>query len=154
MCEPPLLFSRPADATPDIPDASVDLVVTSPPFLDVVDYAGDNWLRNWFAGLDGAPISTSRLAKPADWQAMARRTLQELARVTRSGGHVAFEVGEVRGGKLALERLVWGAAENLPFQRLFVMVNQQEFTKTANCWGVGNNAKGTNTNRIVMLKRD
>lgn len=154
LCEPPLLFSRPAEATPDIPDASVDLVVTSPPFLDVVDYAGDNWLRNWFAGLDGAPISTSRLAKPADWQAMARRTLQELARVTRSGGHVAFEVGEVRGGKLALERLVWGAAENLPFQRLFVMVNQQEFTKTANCWGVGNNAKGTNTNRIVMLKRD
>jgi hypothetical protein len=34
------------------------------------------------------------------------------------------------------------------------MVNQQEFTKTANCWGVGNNAKGTNTNRIVVLRRE
>jgi hypothetical protein len=33
------------------------------------------------------------------------------------------------------------------------MVNQQEFTKTANCWGVANNAKGTNTNRIVVLQR-
>ena len=32
-------------ATPAIADASVDLVVTSPPFLDIVDYAEDNWLR-------------------------------------------------------------------------------------------------------------
>jgi hypothetical protein len=48
---------------------------------------------------------------------------------------------------------VWEAAEGLLFDRLFVMVNQQEFTKTANCWGIGNNAKGTNTNRIVVLRR-
>jgi hypothetical protein len=34
-----------------------------------------------------------------------------------------------------------------------VMVNQQEFTKTANCWGVLNNNRGTNTNRIVVLRR-
>jgi hypothetical protein len=33
------------------------------------------------------------------------------------------------------------------------LLSQQEFTKTANCWGVGNNAKGTNTNRIVVLRR-
>jgi hypothetical protein len=49
--------------------------------------------------------------------------------------------------------LVWEAAEGLPFERLFVMVNQQAFTKTANCWGIHNNAKGTNTNRIVVLRR-
>jgi hypothetical protein len=52
-----------------------------------------------------------------------------------------------------LERAVWRAAEGLPFDRLAVIVNQQEFTKTANCWGVDNNAKGTNTNRIVLLRR-
>jgi hypothetical protein len=32
-----------------------------------------------------------------------------------------------------------------------IMINQQEFTKTANIWGVSNNKKGTNTNRIVMF---
>ena len=73
---------------------------------------------------------------------MVRDTLNELARIVQPGGHVAFEVGEVRNGKVLLERLVWDAAEGLPFDRLFVMVNQQEFTKTANCWGVRNNAKG------------
>ena len=36
---------------------------------------------------------------------------------------------------------------------LLVMINDQEFTKTANCWGVDNNAKGTNTNRIVLFRK-
>jgi hypothetical protein len=84
---------------------------------------------------------------------MVRKTLLELARVVRPGGHVAFEVGEIRNGRVLLERLVWQAAEGLPFDRLCVMVNQQEFTKTANCWGVLNNNRGTNTNRIVVLRR-
>ena len=127
--------------------------MTSPPFLDIVRYAGDNWLRSWFAGLDPAGIAIAHHRSPAAWQGMIRDTLAELARVVRPGGHVAFEVGEVRGGKILLERLVWEAAAGLPFDRLFVMVNQQAFTKTANCWGVANGAKGTNTNRIVLLRR-
>jgi hypothetical protein len=34
-----------------------------------------------------------------------------------------------------------------------VVINAQQFTKTANCWGVENNAKGTNTNRIVVFRK-
>ena len=47
--------------------ATVDLVVTSPPFLDVVDYRGDNWLRNWFAGIDAESIRLSQHRAPEDW---------------------------------------------------------------------------------------
>jgi hypothetical protein len=89
----------------------------------------------------------------AAWSEMVRGVLTEQARIVRPGGHIAFEVGEVRGGKVLLERLVWSAAEGLPFHKLGVMINQQEFTKTANCWGVSNNRGGTNTNRIVILRR-
>jgi len=149
-----LLVTAPAHTTPALKDASIQLVVTSPPFLDIVQYAEDNWLRNWFAGIDAASVKIAHHRTEAAWQTMVWETLTELARVVRPGGHVAFEVGEVRGGKVLLERLVWEAAKNLPFERLFVMVNQQEFTKTANCWGVCNNAKGTNTNRVVVLKRE
>ena len=149
----PLLSIANAWNTPTIPDASVSLVVTSPPFLDIVQYAEDNWLRCWFAGIDTARVTIAHHRTEAAWQGMVRATLSELARVVRPGGHVAFEVGEVRGGRVLLERLVWAATDGLPFERLFVMVNQQEFTKTANCWGVRNNARGTNTNRIVVLRR-
>ena len=34
-----------------IENGEVDLLITSPPFMNVVDYAKDNWLRCWFAGL-------------------------------------------------------------------------------------------------------
>ncbi len=150
---PALLTTGAAQSTPAIATGSVQLVVTSPPFLNIVQYADDNWLRSWFAGIDTGTVAIAQHRTEAGWQGMVRDVLTELARVVRPGGHVAFEVGEVRNGKVLLERLVWDAAEGLPFDRLFVMVNQQEFTKTANCWGVRNNSKGTNTNRIVVLRR-
>jgi hypothetical protein len=148
-----ILTTSTSQSTPDICDESVTLVVTSPPFLDIVQYAEDNWLRSWFAGIDATSVAIAHHRTETAWQNMVRATLSELARVVHPSGHVAFEVGEVRNGKVLLERLVWEAAEGLPFERLFVMVNQQEFTKTANCWGVQNNSNGTNTNRIVVLRR-
>lgn len=134
-------------------NGSVDLVVTSPPFLDIVQYAADNWLRCWFAGIDANQVDIAMHKKPEDWTSFTRRVLADLARVTRSGGHVAYEVGEVRNGTIELDHLVLEAANGLPFDPVGVLVNVQEFTKTANCWGVSNNSKGTNTNRVVILSR-
>lgn len=148
-----LLLTGAAWVTPALADGSVDLLVTSPPFLDIVDYEGDNWLRCWFAGIDPAAVTIARHRSIADWERFVRDCFTEFARIVRSGGFIGFEVGEVRGGKVLLERNVVAAIEGLPFEVLGVMVNQQSFTKTANCWGVGNNAKGTNTNRIVMIRR-
>ena len=37
---------------------------------------------------------------------------------------------------------------------IIIMINDQEFTKTANAWGVENSKKGTNTNRIVLFRND
>jgi hypothetical protein len=148
-----LFVTGPADCTPELRDCSVDLVVTSPPFLDIVDYEGDNWLRCWFAGIDPRTVKIDRHRDVADWEAFVRRVFIELARIARPGGWVAFEVGEVRGGKILLERHVIDAIAGLPFAVAGVMVNQQSFTKTANCWGVGNNSAGTNSNRIVLAQR-
>jgi hypothetical protein len=150
---PAILLTGPAERTPGLADASVDLIVTSPPFLDVVDYEGDNWLRCWFAGIDPADVLIDKHRDVAAWEGFVRRGFQEFARVVRPGGFVAFEVGEVRGGRVLLERHVAAAIEGLPFDLLGVMVNQQTFTKTANCWGVNNNRSGTNSNRIVMAVR-
>ena len=40
------------------------------------------------------------------------------------------------------------------FQCKGILVNKQKFTKTANIWGIHNNAKGTNTNRVVMFLKE
>jgi hypothetical protein len=36
---------------------------------------------------------------------------------------------------------------------VLVLINAQQFTKTANVWGVSNNRLGTNTNRIVVFTK-
>lgn len=147
------ILTGPAERTPDIADASIDLIVTSPPFLDVVDYPTDNWLRCWFAGIEPATVPITLHRSLADWERFIGSCFREFARIVRPGGKVAFEVGEVRGGTLALEHTVLSAAAGLPLQPLAVMINRQVFTKTAQCWGVDNNAKGTNSNRIVVFER-
>ena len=139
--------------TPAIPDRAVSLTITSPPFLDIVNYEADNWLRCWFLGVDPRTVQIAKHRSVEGWQAFVASTLKELARITRPGGHIAFEVGEVRNGTVRLEENVIAAAEGLPLTTLGVMINQQDFTKTSNCWGVSNNTSGTNSNRIVILQR-
>jgi hypothetical protein len=150
---PAILLTGPSHQTSTIRRGEVDLVVTSPPFLNIVDYEGDNWLRCWFAGIDAKSVRIDRHKDLPAWELFVRDTFAELGRIVRKGGIVAFEVGEVRGGKVLLERNVVNAIRDLPFKVLGVMVNQQDFTKTSNCWGVSNNAGGTNTNRIVLSER-
>ena len=77
----------------------------------------------------------------------------ELARVLRPGGFVAFEVGEIRAGTLRLEEHVIPCSIDAGLEPRLVLINAQQFTKTAACWGVDNNAKGTNSNRIVLLQK-
>jgi hypothetical protein len=147
------LLTGSAAETPAIPASSVDLVVTSPPFLDVVDYAGDNWLRCWFCGIDPSGVTLTMHRKVEDWREAMSAVLLELARVLRPGGHVAFEVGEVRGGRVRLEEHVIPCGAGAGLDPRLVLINAQRFTKTAACWGVDNNAKGTNTNRVVLFRK-
>jgi hypothetical protein len=147
-----LLTGSSAD-TPELNRGTVDLVVTSPPFLDIVNYAADNWLRCWFCGIDPASVSMTHSRRLDDWREAMAGVFAELFRVARGGGHVAFEVGEVRGGRVRLEETVIPTAMAAGFEPVLVLINAQSFTKTANVWGVTNNLKGTNTNRVVVLRR-
>lgn len=147
------LLTASCESVPQIADASVALVVTSPPFLDVVNYAQDNWLRCWFCGIDSDQVPISMLRKLEDWRAFMSRVFTELHRVLVPGGHVAFEVGEVRHGKIKLEEEAIPCGIAAGFTPLLVLINDQTFTKTANVWGVANGKKGTNTNRIVVFQK-
>jgi len=137
-------------------EGSIDLTVTSPPFLNIVQYAKDNWLRCWFNNIDIAKIEpkifvTSNLGK---WRFFIKTVLQQLFIITKKGGYVAFEVGEVRNGSVNLDEYVALDGISCGFEVVGILVNKQNFTKTSNIWGVNNLQKGTNTNRVVLFRKE
>jgi hypothetical protein len=149
------LLTGDARSTPEIPDSSVQLTVTSPPFLDIVQYREDNWLRCWFNGYDekmiGDQITMART--PDEWSGVMGSVFSELFRLTSPGGYVAFEVGEVRKRTIQLEEYVVCPGITAGFTCEALVINQQKFTKTSNIWGVDNMASGTNSNRVVIFRK-
>ena len=153
--ESALLLTGGAWSTSRIRDNSVDLVVTSPPFLDTVNYAQDNWLRCWFNHIDLKEVEKrlTVVRSVEAWTSAMERVFLELFRVVRSDGVVAFEVGEVRKRNLKLDEIVVPIGIAAGFRCAGILINQQRFTKTSHIWGIGNNRAGTNTNRIVVFQK-
>jgi hypothetical protein len=77
----------------------------------------------------------------------------ELRRIVKPAGYIAFEVGEIRRRTVNLEEVVIPCGLSAGLEPLLVMINDQEFTKTSNCWGIRNRVGGTNTNRIVVFRK-
>ena len=150
-----VFLNNDARLTTEIKMNSIALTVTSPPFLDIVNYNEDNWLRCWFNNINADDISKkiTITKKLEDWGKIMGEVFIELYRITKKGGYVAFEVGEVRRGKVKLDEHIAPIGINAGFECLGVVINLQKFTKTANIWGIINNAVGTNTNRIVLFKK-
>jgi hypothetical protein len=147
-------LSENAKRTPIRPN-SIQLTVTSPPFLDIVHYTGDNWLRCWFNNIDTQKVQ-ERIAvhsSVADWSRTMALVFGDLYRITKQGGWVAFEVGEVRRASIQLEEHVVPLGVGAGFSAEAIIINEQEFTKTSNIWGIKNNRRGTNSNRIVLFHK-
>ncbi|PWR70192.1 DNA methyltransferase [Methanospirillum lacunae] len=151
-----LFITGDARQTSSIEENSVRLTVTSPPFLDIVQYSADNWLRCWFNGIDEEEIGSkiTKLPKVTDWTDVMQGVFHELYRITQPDGWVAFEVGEVRNRTVMLDEVIVPVGMNAGFTCVGIVVNSQEFTKTANIWGVSNMEIGTNTNRIVLFQKE
>jgi hypothetical protein len=148
-------LSADARRTSHIGGGTIQLTVTSPPFLNIVQYSNDNWLRCWFNSIDdkaiAAHITMSRTID--EWCSVMGGVFIELFRITRPTGYVAFEVGELRKGTMMLEEHVIPLGEKAGFHCEAIFINTQRFTKTANIWGIQNNESGTNTNRIVLFRK-
>ncbi|MCZ8155387.1 MAG: DNA methyltransferase [Leptospira sp.] len=145
-----------ANFVPDIDSNSVDLIVTSPPFLDKVDYEGDNWLRHWFLNIPkNSERKLSIFSNVNEWNQFIKSTLKESSRVLKKGSHMVMEVGEVRKGKdiINLDEDVVNMAEDTGLVWDKTYIHTQQFTKLSNCWQVSNNEKGTNSNRCVVLRK-
>lgn len=79
-----------------LPDASVDVVITSPPYIDALDYARDNRLRLWFLGInDYETIRHKEIRRISAFGKDMLVTLKTMARAVKPGGVCVLVLGDV-----------------------------------------------------------
>ena len=81
-----IFLSCDASYTPEIRDSSVGLTVTSPPFLNNVQYSLDNWLRCWFNGIDDREVgkTITMTSSVTQWTDMVRESIPRVVPYHRS----------------------------------------------------------------------
>ena len=77
-------------------DTLVDSVITSPPYMDALDYCRDNRLRLWFLGVpDYKAVRETEMRKIGRFRADMYKSLQIIARVLKPGGACVMVLGDV-----------------------------------------------------------
>ena len=147
-------LSSPASLTPQIASGSIAMVVTSPPLPGAADYAGENWLRCWFAGIDPHSVNMMAVSKLEDWQQAMVAVFRELHRVLRPGGYVAVDAGRGWSGKRELEHAVMLCGVEASLRLELVLINKQKLTATARCLGLGDSTASLNADRVVVFRKE
>ncbi len=135
----------------------VDLLLTSPPYLGIVNYAKQNWIRSWFLNSDPIEIS----AKLDDdlninqWVQFSKKTLSEFKKMLQPNGVAVFVIGDVAKSKNNVIPLARDFAlmvkENKLFKNVWIFSDYiQGVDKTTRIWGE-TKGKATATDRIVIL---
>ena len=136
---------------------SVQLVVSSPPYLKVIKYGLYNWIRLWFLDVPMAEVD-GRLddghALPAYLEFMGD-TIRQLERLLRPGGLAALVIGDVAQNSeppLNLAAAVWEAAAKLTSLRLVDIV-PDAIADSAKVTKIWNETRGraTAVDRILVL---
>jgi hypothetical protein len=79
-------------------DESVDLIVTSPPYLHVLDYSWNHWVRLWFLGADRLQARKTMFLSGNEpkFLAFMGEVLNEMYRVLAPNSACVIVIGDVR----------------------------------------------------------
>lgn len=144
---------------------SVDLVLTSPPYLKVVNYGTANWIRLWLLGVDEVGRETGSGRKKLDQELDHRhtftsycgfmlKTLLGIQRVLKRDGVAVIIVGDVKDPEkeapLPLAAKVWETIGDKTDLRLIQIVEDDIAVqkKVSRIWG---ETRGQATSRDCAL---
>ncbi len=143
---------------------SVDLIITSPPYLQVVNYGTANWIRLWLLGVDevGRDRGEGRLKLNAaldhrhnydSYRLFLLRTLLGMQRVLKRDGVAAIVIGDVADpGKdpIPLAKKIWDDVGDGTDLRLITLIKDDlpVEKKVSRIWG---DTKGQATSRDCVL---
>ena len=79
---------------------SIDCVITSPPYMNALDYSRDNRLRLWFLGETNLEVADRSMTSIQGFRKLITALLNQLQQKIRLGGYCVFVIGDqtFRGG--------------------------------------------------------
>jgi len=103
-----------------LPDESVHLIVTSPPYFNMQTYAWDNWLRLWFLGHNYEEVRRNLFETRSipSFVEFMYQSFREMFRVLHWGSACIVVVGDVKLGKRIVDMasLLMRPAERVGFE--------------------------------------
>ncbi|MBW2984495.1 site-specific DNA-methyltransferase [Candidatus Woesearchaeota archaeon] len=135
----------------------VDLIVTSPPFLNVINYIDDNWLRFWFLGYDREKLRKVLVQTDNmdEYSAFIKKSMKEMYKLLKKGKYCIIEVGDVKhkGKKVYLDNLVVELADEVGFKVEKILINYMTAPKISKAFSRKTKYQGTKTNRCVVMRK-
>jgi|MTBAKSStandDraft_1061840.scaffolds.fasta_scaffold40219_2 site-specific DNA-methyltransferase (adenine-specific) len=136
----------------------VKLIITSPPYLDIVNYAIQNWIRNWFMELNPKFGRAKDLDDnlPLDrWIKFSDVCTAQMREMLAPDGVIVLVVGDVsrkNGGSISLAReYLRRVLHNKTFKFVGCFSDViKDGAKTTRIWG-DTKGKATDMDRIVIL---
>ncbi len=135
----------------------VSLVLTSPPYLGIVNYAKQNWIRSWFLNEDPIKVSVELDddLNLAEWLRFSLDVVTELKTFLKKDGVAVFVIGDVAKSKTSVIPLAREftrmVRENKIFKNIWCINDAISDTdKTTRIWA-DTRGNATATDRIVFL---
>jgi site-specific DNA-methyltransferase (adenine-specific) len=149
---------------PSLKAGFADLVITSPPYLKVVNYGTSNWIRLWWLGIENVSRHGGDGRKSLDakldhrhtyesYKTFMLRALRGVKRVLKQDGIAVFVIGDVaRPGETALDlaHQIWGdVGDHTGLEMLDTIEDSLPAqNKVSRIWG---DTKGNATDRDCIL---
>lgn len=140
-----------------IKDNSVQLVITSPPYLSIVNYTVSNWLKLWMLGYERktlkVEIKLTDNLKLEEYKEFIKNYLNSIYNKIKDNGIVCLVVGDVFDNPLIEE--VWKSIENhVKFKFLEIYIDNK-YSQNFKSTNLLNSRKGKATiiEKVLVLKK-
>jgi hypothetical protein len=151
-------WSHDATATPPawLVKRKPKLILTSPPYLQVIKYGKYNWVRLWFLGETSTEVDKRLMASASlpRYLTFMRSVSEHLQKVVAEDGYVCFVIGDVRRGEqdLNLAQAVWDEVLEDQGWHLHGIIADEipQQHKVSRIWK-HNSGKATKVDRILLM---
>lgn len=135
----------------------VQLVLTSPPYLDVVNYAKQNWIRCWFLGVEADSVhdELDDNLTLQSWLDFMGQALVQIENMMAPDGTAVFVIGDVARSSRSVMPIAREFLRRVQHEQRFSYVgcvsdHLQIGAKTTRIWG-DTKGRATAVDRIVVL---